>query len=289
MTKPHNLKTKIFLDSGDPKETKEIIELLGFLDGQTTNPTLISKNPEVQKRLVKGIKFSKEEIYDFYRQVVKEISALLPKGSVSVEVYADRDTSSEEMFILGKEMFSWIPNAHIKYPTTLAGLEAAELSIKEKMRVNMTLVFTQEQAAAVYAATRGAKKGDVFVSPFIGRLDDIGINGMDLVKNILLLYKDGDGHVEVLAASIRSLDHLLAAIALKCDIVTAPAKILKEWANKGMLIPDNTYKYSQGDLKNIPLKKLNLSTDWRVININHKLTDKGIDRFTQDWNNLVVK
>src|SRR3989344_4842731 len=101
----------------------------------------------------------------------------------------------------GKEMFSWIPNAHVKYPTTKAGLEAAHRSIQEGMRVNMTLVFTQEQAAAVYAATKGAKRGDVFVSPFIGRLDDRGENGMDLIKNIIKMYRGGDGHVLILGAS----------------------------------------------------------------------------------------
>ena len=150
----------------------------------------MAKNPATA-----GKKFTKEEIFSFYRSIVEQISDLIPNGSVSVEVYADRDTSAEEMLKQGKELFSWIPNAHIKYPITKEGLEAAQKSVAEGMRVNMTLCFTQEQAAAVYGATKGAKKGDVFVSPFVGRLDDIGENGMDLVKNILESYRLGNGHV----------------------------------------------------------------------------------------------
>ena len=86
--KPKNLKTKLFLDSGDPEETKEALNLLGFLDGQTTNPSLISKNPIVIKRIESGKKFSREEIYAFYKDVVCEISSLIPQGSVSIEVYS---------------------------------------------------------------------------------------------------------------------------------------------------------------------------------------------------------
>ena len=88
-------------------------------------------------------------------------------------------------------MFGWIPNAHVKFPTSAEGLKAAEKAIGLGLRVNMTLCFSQAQAAAVYAATRGARKGQVFVSPFIGRLDDRGENGMDLIANILRMYAKG--------------------------------------------------------------------------------------------------
>lgn len=148
-----NLKSKIFLDGGDPEQSRQVIKLCGFLDGQTTNPTLISRNPEVAQRLEKGKKFRREEIFDFYKQVVKEISAVIPQGSVSVEVYASKETSSDQMLKMGEEMFSWIPNAHIKFPTTTEGLKAAERAVLEGIRVNMTLCFSQEQAAAVYGAT----------------------------------------------------------------------------------------------------------------------------------------
>jgi transaldolase len=225
---PKDLKTKIFLDGGDPEETKKAIDLLGFLDGQTTNPTLISRNPEVRERLEKGEKFTEKEMLDFYRDTVREISNLVPRGSISVEVYADRSTAAENMLEQGKEMFSWIPNAQIKFPTAKEELKAAERALKDGLRINMTLCFTQQQAAAVYAAARGAKKGDVYVSPFIGRLDDRGENGMDLIRNVIRMYEKGDGHVEVLTASVRHLDHLLYAVKLGSDIITSPFKILKE-------------------------------------------------------------
>lgn len=211
--------TKLFLDSGDPKETKEALAVLGMIDGQTTNPSLIAKNPEAV-----GKKFTREEINEFYKGVVREISAQIPKGSVSVEVYADANTLAKDMIKQAGEFNLWIPNAHIKLPTTPEGLKAASELTKQGIKVNMTLVFNQSQAAAVYAATQGAKKGDVFVSPFVGRLDDRGENGMDLIKNILQMYRAGDGHVEVLAASIRSLEHFTKTIEFGCDIITAPLK-----------------------------------------------------------------
>ena len=287
MEKSQNLKTKIFLDSGDPEETKQIISLLGFLDGQTTNPTLISKNPEAKERLEKGDKFTKEEIFSFYREVVTEISGLIPDGSVSVEVYADKETSSENMFEQGREMYSWIPNAHVKYPTTAEGLRAAERSIAEGMRVNMTLCFTQEQAAAVYAATRGARKGDVFVSPFIGRLDDKGKNGMNVIENILAMYRQGDGHVEVLTASVRSLEHFLYALHVESDIITSPFNILKEWGKNGLAQPQHDFVYKTEGLTRIPHEDLDLEKKWTEFDISHELTDIGMERFSADWNALL--
>jgi len=286
--KPDNLKTKIFVDSGDPEDTKKLIEKLGFLDGQTTNPTLISKNPDAKARLERGEKFAPGEIMKFYRQIVTEISELIPDGSVSIEVYADKNTTAEQMFEQGKDMYSWINNAHIKYPTTAAGLEAAERSIKEEMRVNMTLCFTQEQAAAVYAATIGAKRGDVFVSPFVGRLDDKGENGMDLIRNILNMYKKGDGHVEVLTASVRSIEHFLYALQLGSDIVTASSDIIQEWAEQRMSIPGDDFVYDAGELQEIMHEDSNLEKDWSSFYIIHELTDKGIEKFSNDWNNLIV-
>ena len=279
--------TKIFLDSGDPNETKEIISLLGGLDGQTTNPSLIAKHPDAKSRFERGDKFTRDEILGFYKDVIQELSELIPQGSISIEVYSDRNTTAEEMFNQGKEMFSWIPNAHIKFPTTQAGLSAAERLVKEGMRVNMTLCFSQEQAAAVYAATRGAKKGDVFISPFVGRLDDIGVNGMELISNIIRMYQEGDGHVEVLSASVRNSNHFLYALNLDSDIITAPFKVLKEWGDLGKPVPANDFSYDAGQLQPIPYLGLDLSKDWREFNIKHDLTDKGIDRFAADWNALI--
>ena len=286
--RPENLKTKIFLDGGDPGETRRIIDLLGFLDGQTTNPTLISKNPEARERLERGDKFNEDEIYNFYRGVVNEVSGLIPDGSISIEVYSDLSTKAERMFEQGKEMFGWIPNAHIKYPSSEEGFKAAEQSIKEGMRVNLTLCFQQEQAAAVYASTVGAKKGDVFVSPFIGRLDDLGENGMDLIADIIKMFKMGDGHVEVLTASVRSYDHMLYALKLGSDIITAPFKALKEWGEKGLPLPGDEYVYNAGSLKEIPYREIDLSQKWEEYDISHELTIKGMKQFSSDWNNLIA-
>jgi len=285
--RPENLKTRIFLDGGDPDETREIINLMGFLDGQTTNPTLISKNPIARQHIERRDKFSKAEILQFYRGVVEEISALIPHGSISVEVYADFSTTAEEMLHQGKEMFSWIPNAHIKFPTVQEGLKAAEKAVKNGLRVNMTLCFTQEQAAAVYAATNCSKRGQVFVSPFIGRLDDKGENGMDVISHIIKMFQKGDGHVEVLTASVRNIDHLLYALKLGSDIITVPFNVLKEWVERKLPIPEDNYVYNQKNLKSIPFKDIDITKNWQNYDIRYELTDKGIERFSSDWNALI--
>lgn len=287
--RPKNLKTKIFLDSGDPAETKKIIKVLGFIDGQTTNPTLIAKNPDAIKRIQSGNKFTKKEIYAFYKQVVSEISKVIPQGSVSVEAYADFNTTSEEMLKEAREMFSWIPNAHVKLPIIKEGLTVASLAIKEGMRVNMTLCFSEEQAAAVFLATKGAKKGDVFISPFIGRLDDIGENGISLVSNILRSYKkEKDDHVEVLAASVRNMSHFLSSLSIGCDIITAPFSVLSEWADNGRPIPDSSYVY-ENEFKTILFKDvLSKNGDWQKIQLENELTKKGVEKFCSDWTALIA-
>lgn len=279
--------TKIFLDGGDPEETKEIQKLLGFLDGQTTNPTLVSKSPQIAQKVARGEKFSSKEILDAYKDIVSKISVLIPSGSVSIEVYSDNETLAEEMLEQAKQMNSWIPNAHIKYPTTYEGLKAAERSISLGMRVNMTLVFSQEQAAAVYAATRGARKGDVFISPFIGRLDDKGENGMSLIENISKMYASGDGHVEVLGASVRGLDHLMGLMSLKADIMTLPGKLIAQWHQNGAKNPDKDFVYPKGNLKDIKFKNLDLEKSWDEFDIRHDLTTAGLEKFAFDWNALI--
>jgi transaldolase len=135
-------RTKILVDGGDPDETLRVKRLLGFVDGQTTNPSLIAKNPEIQQRIASGHRLSLQEEKDEYRKIVQALSPLVGDAGVSIEVFADLDTRAEEMLAQGEEM-------------------------------NMTLCFSQEQAAAVYAATKGSK-APVYVSPFIGRLDDRG-------------------------------------------------------------------------------------------------------------------
>lgn len=280
-------KTKILLDGGDPEETKKIRELLGFLDGQTTNPSLVAHNPEIAAMVSRGEKMTVEQANQHYKELVSKISPLVGEAGVSIEVYAAEDTKAEEMFAQGKEMYGWIPNAYIKYPCTKEGLKAAALSVKEGMRVNITLCFSQEQAAAVYGATLGAKPGQVYVSPFVGRLDDKGENGMDLIKNIKQMYSAGDGHVHVLAASIRNINHLLFSFAYEAELVTSPAKVLEEWAEKGMPLPDDNFNgddlASLSSLKPIHYKELDLNANWESFDIHHPLTDAGIKRFNEDF------
>lgn len=287
--RPVGLATKIFLDSGDPAETRQILQLLGFLDGQTTNPTLVSRHPQVSARLKSGRIYQEKEIYKFYQEVVEEISSLIPQGSVSLEVNVDHSSTAENIIRQAREMFAWIPNAHIKFPIISAGLQAAAAFVKEGKRVNLTLVFSQAQAAAVYAATRGAAVGQVYISPFVGRLDEQGENGMDLVKNIRQMYLTGDGHVQILTASVRSLEHFRAALALGSDIVTAPFRVLREWAEQGFSLPATDYHYQQFKLRPITYEKISLEKNWPDYHIQHALTDQGIEQFSQDWNNLVKR
>src|SRR5262249_15096051 len=280
-------KTKILVDGGDPDETLRVRKLLGFVDGQTTNPTLIAKNPTIQQRIASGRTLTAQEEKDEYRKIVQVISPLVGDAGVSIEVFADLDTTAEDMLAQGKEMFSWIPNAYVKYPCTREGLRAAQMSVSQKIRVNMTLCFSQEQAAAVYATTKGSKE-PVYVSPFVGRLDDRGENGIDLVKNIKAMYKTGDGHVHVLAASIRHLDHLLASFALDVELATVPAKVIEKWSTSNFPMParDFTYKAVGADgqlLKPIPNKELDLSLPWQSFDIAHELTTKGIQKFVADY------
>ena len=284
-----NLKTRIFLDSGDPKETKEILDLLGFLDGQTTNPSLIAKNPELKEKLGSGEQLSSQDINNFYKDVVGEISEMIPQGSVSIEVYADANTPAEDMLVQAREMNTWINNAHIKLPITAAGLEAANVLTGEGMRVNMTLCFSQEQGAAVYAATLGAKKGDVFLSPFIGRLDDRGENGMSFIENAHNMFKKSDGHVELLAASVRTYEHFKQCLSLEVDLATVPGKVLKEWAENNFELPKSDYVYDAGSMENLPFEDTNLEKEWNGYNIQHDLTDSGLEKFASDWNGLITK
>ena len=218
--------TKFFLDSCNPDETRKVKSVLGELHGQTTNPSLLVKNPKLQNELTSG-KISEQRLLELYREAVIDISSQMPHGSVSIEVYADKDSKASDLLAQAENFYTWIDNAHIKFPTTKAGLEAAQNFVNNGGRVNLTLVFSQAQALAVHLATLNAKKkGDVFVSPFIGRLDDTGLYGMQLVSNIQKMYKNLDSKVEVLAASVRTLRHFQEAITIDCDIITAPMPTL---------------------------------------------------------------
>ena len=280
-------KTKILVDGGDPNETLRVKNLIGFVDGQTTNPSLIAKNPEIEQLIASGHTLSPEEEKNEYKKIVQSISPLVGDAGVSIEVFADLNTTAKDMLVQGQEMFRWIPNAYIKYPCTHEGLRAAQMSVQKSIRVNMTLCFSQEQAAAVYAATKGSNS-PVYVSPFVGRLDDRGEDGMDLVRNIKKMYERGDGHVHVLAASIRTINHLLCSFFLCAELATVPSKVLHEWASAGFPLPDKGFTYKGADangkpLKPIQYKELDLNLPWENFELAHELTTKGIKKFVADY------
>ena len=273
--------TKIYLDSGDPAETKIIQDQIGFLDGQTTNPSLIVKNPEVQKCKTGEKVCTESDLLGFYKDIVTDMRNQFDQGqSVSIEVYADKDTTAAEMIAQGTEMNSWIPDAHVKLPITAAGLEAAHHFVNKGVNVNMTLCFSVEQALAVHAATRGCAKGQVYVSPFIGRLDDIGESGVDLIENILNSFSAVNSKVQILAASIRTKDHVTDTMALGCDLLTIPFKILSEYTAAEM----RELKDAEA-AERIP-SDITDEKEWNQYDIAHPLTDKGLAKFAQDWRSI---
>jgi transaldolase len=131
------------------------------------------------------------------------------------------------------------------------------------------------------------------VSPFVGRLDDRGDNGMEVVGNIEEMYRQGDGHVLVLAASLRKIDHLLYAFGLGVELVTAPARILEEWAAAKFTVPGKDFVYKALDkngksLRSIPYQKLDLNAPWESFDLNHELTDQGIRKFGEDYKSTLA-
>ncbi len=293
---------KIFLDSGDPAETRKAKSLLGHLEGQTTNPSLVAKHPEVQKLLAAGKKLNEKDLLGMYEQIVKEIEKQIA-GSISAEVYATWDTTASEMLVQAEKMYGWGKHMHIKFPTIPEGLKAAHEFSKKGGRVNMTLVFDQVQAAATYVATlptdAASHKHQHFVSPFIGRWDDRGYNGLDLVKNIIRMYKTFDkqfhhtrhqSQVQLLAASIRSLPHLYACIFMEADIVTIPLKLIQAWIEDLRWMPDEHYRIENNGLKSIVYQPLPLHKQYEAYSIEKvegSLLDEGLKKFASDWNNLL--
>ncbi len=208
---------KFFADTGDVNEIKEI-QSLGLLDGVTTNPSLIAKT---------GRQFV---------DVIKEICSFV-EGPVSAEVAAlDFETMMKEANVLRKIA----KNVAVKVPLTLDGLKACKALSSEGTMVNVTLCFSANQALLA------AKAGATFISPFIGRLDDININGMDLISEIRQIYDNYDYDTNILAASIRTPNHIREAALIGADYATAPPAVLKAL-------------------------------------VNHPLTDKGIASFLADW------
>lgn len=281
--------SKIYIDGGDPEETRQADEMLkkaGYhgLDGQTTNPTLIAKNFASKNG---GKKISMDEAFAEYKRVVQEMSHIIPNGKISIQVIGDPATlTTEEMLSQARDRVTWIDNGIIKLPCTTEGLAAAEVFCQEGP-INITLNFSQQQAAAVYAATR-AHNYDVFISPFVGRLDDKGENGMDVVANIMQMYGSlGDHHVEVITASVRTPMHLQYALFLKSHIITMPFKVFSLWSDGGFATPQADYIYDAPGLTDIPYRELTLDKEWTEYDLHHDLTDAGLLRFWEDWKGIV--
>lgn len=208
---------KFFADTADIAEIRELAET-GLLDGVTTNPSLIHKS---------GRKFL---------DTVREIAALVP-GPVSAEVVAlDYDGMMREAEILRRIA----DNIAVKVPLTPAGLRACRALSADGTMVNVTLCFSAAQALLA------AKAGATFISPFVGRHDDIGFNGMELIADIRLIYDNYDFATQVLVASIRHPIHVVEAAKIGADVITAPAKIIHQL-------------------------------------FKHPLTDSGIAGFLKDW------
>lgn len=209
---------KIFIDSGDVDEIREAASW-GVVDGVTTNPTFIARSGR-----------------DF-RKVIEEICTVVD-GPISAEVTT---LKADEMVEQARELAGWHDNVVVKLPTTVEGLKALKTVAGEGIDVNMTLCFRPEQALLV------AKNGARFVSPFVGRMDDIGHDGIfEVVEKILRIYDNYDFDTEVLVASVRHPQHVLQAAVLGADICT---------------------------MGFATLEKL----------IQHPMTDRGLDKFMEDW------
>lgn len=210
---------KFFIDTGSIKEIREAADM-GILDGVTTNPSLIAK-----EGTSRGFKETIVEICD------------IVKGPVSVEVTA---TDKPGMIREAEEFVKWSKYVVVKLPTTKEGLKALKELSSRGIPINMTLCFSANQALMV------AKAGATYVSPFLGRLDDIGQIGMDLIKQIVQIYRNYNFQTKVLAASLRHPLHVIDAALAGADVGTIPFKVLDQM-------------------------------------IKHPLTDKGLDAFLKDW------
>jgi transaldolase len=209
---------KFFIDTANLGEISEAAAL-GVIDGVTTNPSLIAK----------------EGASDFKRHVAAICEIV--RGDVSVEVTS---LDTEGMLSEGREYAAIAPNVVVKCPLTAGGLKATRQLTSEGVKVNVTLCFSAAQAILA------AKAGAAYISPFLGRLDDIGQNGLELLAEIVEIYNNYDWKTEVLAASIRHPIHVIQAARLGADVATMPFKVIEQL-------------------------------------IKHPLTDKGLDQFLTDW------
>ncbi len=192
-------RVEIFLDTADVDEIRDAASL-GVLDGVTTNPTLVARTGRPM------------------REVLTEICEVV-RGPVSAEVLA---LDYEEMLAEARDLATIAPNIVVKIPLIADGLRAVKTLTEETIRTNVTLCFSPQQALLA------AKAGATYISPFVGRLDDVGHDGMDVVARILECYRNYDLETKVLVASVRSPAHVLEAIALGADVATVPAKVIHQ-------------------------------------------------------------
>jgi transaldolase len=189
---------KIFIDSGDTGEIKEA-QSMGLVDGVTTNPTLAAKSGKRFKELIMEI----TEIVD---------------GPISAEVVA---ITAPEIITEGEDIASWHKNVVVKVPLIAEGLKAVKVLTEKGIKTNVTLCFSASQALLA------AKAGATYVSPFVGRLDDIAVDGMDLIRDIRLIYDNYGIETQILTASARSPVHFVEAARIGSDVITAPWSVLK--------------------------------------------------------------
>jgi transaldolase len=208
---------KLFIDTGNLKEVESLVPL-GIIDGITTNPSLLAKEG------------------GDYRAILKKICQIV-KGPTSAEVVA---TDAEGMIREGRDLASIDQHIVVKVPFTKEGVKACRALSSEGKRVNVTLVFSPTQALLA------AKVGATYVSPFIGRLDDISTHGMNLIAEIVEIFGNYDFSTEVLVASVRHPMHVVEAARLGADICTCPAAVIESM-------------------------------------FRHPLTDVGLERFLKDW------
>jgi transaldolase len=190
---------KLFIDTGNIKEIEALVPL-GIIDGITTNPSLLAKETEDPKKILKRI-------------------CDLVKGPVSGEVVA---TDFEGMVREGRDLGSISEHIVVKVPFTQAGVRACKTLSGEGLRVNVTLIFSAAQALLA------AKVGATFCSPFVGRLDDIATSGMELIQQIVEIYENYDYATEVLVASVRGPQHVVEAARMGADVCTCPAKVIEQ-------------------------------------------------------------
>ena len=213
---------RLFLDTANIDQIRHGVKL-GVISGVTTNPSLISKEGKVD-----------------YRKLVKEICSIVP-GPVSTEVLSQ---NASGMVTEAREIAKWAENIAVEIPASLEGVEATSVLAKENIKVNFTLCFSLNQALL------GAAAGATYISPFVGRLDDIGEDGMKVVLDIVEYLGYYQLPTQVIAASIRHTQHCLAAAKAGAHIATVPYRVLLQM-------------------------------------IQHPLTDIGINRFIDDWNRVI--